>query len=349
MIFRTLRSRLTLSFLGIALVAVLTRSMALAILQKFYPNLEYFGENTEAIGMLASTLAVLIAAVVGWYISRLISAPVSALKNLITRTAKGDLSRCINLESRDEFDQLWLAFSEITAQVEKTAMSRQRFVADAAHELHTPLTALQMNLDLALDENNAADRTPLLLRGREIVKRLEGLVTNLLELERLEANGDRSRQIIIDLTELLRDRVEIWASQAEQAELLFEADLPEMPVLIRGDVSQIMRAMNQLVNNACKFTQQAGSICIMLSEKKEQTIFSIIDTGIGIPADDLPQLFSHFHRGRNAMSFPGSGLGLAIVKAIAIAHAAQVEVHSAGEGKGSRFTIRFPPVAPEHI
>ena len=97
-----------------------------------------------------------------------------------------------------------------------------------------------------------------------------------------------------------------------------------------------------MVDNACKFTPPEGTIHVTLSQEAGQAIFSVADTGIGIPADDLPQLFNRFHRGRNTMAYQGSGLGLAIVNAIVTAHGGQVQVQSAGEGKGSKFSFRLP-------
>jgi signal transduction histidine kinase len=351
MIFRTIRSRLALSFLGIALVATLAHAVSLAILQKYHanPGLDDLRQNAQAIRVLAGAIAVLLAATVGWYISYLISAPVRALTSMTDRMPKGKLSSRVNVKSLDEFEQLELSINELTEQVETSATTLQRFVVDAAHELHTPLTALRANLDLALHENNAADQARFLLRAQGIVKRLEELNTNLLELSHLEANSDVSKEAVFDLAELLRQRIEIYASQAEQAELRFEEELPVVPMFLCGNPDQITRAMNELVENACKFTPQDGIIRVALSQQKEQAVFSVIDTGIGVPPADLPLLFDRFQRGKNAGAYPGSGLGLAIVKAIVTAHGGQVEAQSLGEGKGSRFAIQFPAVPPQSL
>jgi signal transduction histidine kinase len=348
--FRSIRSRLVLSFVGILLVGVLVHGLSLVILENFFSSQRFnsLRENAVSLEVLASGIAVLLAAIVGWFISRLIFAPVQALMNITASRAKVGSSSRINVNHLDEFEQLEHSFNEMADQVETTAAIVRRFVADAAHELHTPLTALHMNLDLALNENNVEDRARFLFRAQAIVKGLEGLNTKLLELARLEANEPATRDEIIDLTALLRQRIEIYASQAEQAELLFEVELPNTSVFIRGDANQITRAMDYLVDNACKFTLQDGTVRIALSQKEEQAVFSVIDTGIGVPADDLSQLFHRFHRGRNARAYPGSGLGLAIVKLIATTHAGHVEVQSLGEGKGSRFAIKFPAVSSQN-
>jgi signal transduction histidine kinase len=294
---------------------------------------------------IASMVAVLLAAGIGSYISRLISAPVLALRNVTGRMAQGDLSSRASVESQDEIGQLALSFNEMADQVETTVTTLRRFVADAAHELRTPLTVLRSNLNLVLDEKkDAASRAAFAADAKTMIQRLEELNTNLLDLSRVEAHDPPNRDVVVDLTALLQRRNEIYASRAEQAGLVFEQDLPTAPVFIRADSSEIMRAIDNLVDNAFKFTPQDGTIGVTLSRQDEQASISVADTGIGILEDDLPQLFSRFHRGRNSAAYFGSGLGLAIVKAIVIAHGGHVEAQSAGEGKGSKFSIKLPVV-----
>jgi signal transduction histidine kinase len=290
---------------------------------------------------IASALAVLFAAAIGWYISRRISAPMLALTSMTAHMTQGDLSSRSALRSRDEIGQLAASFNEMADQVEATVTTLRRFVSDAAHELRTPLTALRTNLDLARDEKNAAKRAVFLSRAQAMVERLEELNTNLLDLSRLEANGHAAQGEIVDLGALLRPRAESYASQAEQAGLAFEVKLPEEPLRVRADGNQVLRAMDNLVDNACKFTPQGGNVRVELSAQDEQAVFSVADTGIGVPVEDLPQIFNRFHRGRNTTSYPGSGLGLAIVKAIVAANDGLVEVQSAGEGQGRQYTIKL--------
>jgi signal transduction histidine kinase len=291
---------------------------------------------------LASAIALLLAAGMGWYISRRISAPVLALTDVTGRMAHGDLSSRADVKSQDELGQLGRSFNEMANQVETTVTTLRAFVSDAAHELRTPLTVLRTNLDLMADEKDEFSRAAFVADARAMVQRLEKLNTNLLDLSRLEAYSHANTDTIIDLKELLASRSEVYASQAEQCGLTFEQDLPSEPVLVRGDGNEIMRAVDNLVDNACKFTPQDGLIRVALSQQDGKAILSISDTGIGIPEDELPQLFQRFHRGRNTTAYPGSGLGLAIVKAIVTAHEGQVDVQSLGEGRGSRFVITFP-------
>ncbi len=298
--------------------------------------------------VFASVFAVLLAAAIGWFISRRISAPILALTGVTRRMAQGDLTGRAAIRSRDEFAQLARSFNEMADQVEATIATLRRFVTDAAHELRTPLTGLRINLDLASKEKDPTELAVFLSRAQVTARRLEELNTHLLDLSRLEADHLAGGGEAIDLTDILQQRVDIYASQAEQAGLVFEMELPPAPIFIRANSSQITRAMDNLVDNACKFTPLNGSadgkVKVTLSQEDSQAIFSVADTGIGIPVDELPQLFNRFHRARNTTPSPGSGLGLAIVKAVAVAFGGQVEVQSSGEGRGSQFTIRFPVI-----
>jgi signal transduction histidine kinase len=290
--------------------------------------------------VLASAIAVLLAAAVGWLISRRISAPVLALTDATARMAAGDLSSRANLKSQDEFGVLALSFNEMADQVEGTVTALRRFVSDAAHELQTPLTALRTNLDLTADESSGSDRRVYVERAQAMVKRLEELNNNLLDLSRLEANGHTEHESIVDLNELLKQSGEIYASQAEQAGLTLEYGLPGAPTPVRGDPVRVRRAVDNLVDNACKFTPAGGRIDIRLDTAGDRVLLSVADTGIGVPEEDLPQLFNRFHRGRNATALPGSGLGLAIVKAIMDQQGGQIAVENLAQG--ARFTLAWP-------
>jgi signal transduction histidine kinase len=287
----------------------------------------------------AGLLAVLLAVLLGWYISRRISAPILALTEVTTHMAQGDLSSRANVKGRDEFGQLAHSFNEMAEQVEATITMLHRFVADAAHELQTPLTALYADLDLAAQEHEAAAQHGFVRRAQASALRLKSLTNNLLDLSRLEAQTDREPTESLDLTGLLRQTAEIYASQAEQAGLNFSLQAPDEPVYIRAHMPQMQVALDNLFDNACKFTPPEGSVTIQLQQSGLQVQLAVTDTGIGIPPDDLPHLFNRFHRSRNAANYPGSGLGLAIVKAIIEQQGGQVMVENTTSG--TRFTLHW--------
>ena len=292
--------------------------------------------------VFASAFAVLLAALIGRYISRRISAPVLALSDVTARMTQGDLSSRANIGSRDEFGQLARSFNEMAARVEETIGTLRSFVADAAHELHTPLTALQANLELARDEKNPSARTRYLARAHEQSQRLEVLVQSLLDLSRIEAAESKSTFATVDMVQLVREAGEQFASRAEQADRVFTMSLPEDDVNVMGNEIQLRQVMINLLENALKFTPASGWISLSLEHVSDQAVLTVSDSGIGIPPDDLPRLFERFHRGRNASDYAGNGLGLAIVKAIVESHGGTVTAHSAGIGEGSKFVLALP-------
>jgi signal transduction histidine kinase len=310
--------------------------------------------------VVAGIVAVILAATMGWLISRNLNAPLLDLTNATACMAGGDLSArasvstqkdswLANLKARNpvarfrkkfarrsdqnEFELLARSFNRMADQVEETVVTLRRFVSDAAHEIHTPLTALRTNLELAPDDE-------FVRRAQVQVGRLEMLTEGLLNLSRVEANEQPEVHAPVALTVLVQEVGELYASRAEQAGLTFDLVLPETPVTIRGDEEQLRCALGNLLDNAIKFTPSGGEVCVTLRQEGGWAELRVEDSGIGIPKDDLPYLFSRFHRGRNAAAYPGSGLGLAIVKAIVDAHEGQVIAENAT--RGARFILRLP-------
>lgn len=290
--------------------------------------------------LMASIIAILLAALAGWVASRDVTRPVLALTDATRRMEQGDLAMRASLpgaRQANEFQTLADSFNNMAQRVEDTVSTLRSFVSDAAHEINTPLTALKTNLELAANETDATQRGIFLARALEQNRRLELLTGGLLDLSRIEATQPTPEPF--DLRQLVAETGERFASRAEQAERSFGLSIPESDLVVSGNTSQLQRALDNLLENALKFTPPGGTIQLTLEEKDGQAILTVVDNGIGILPEDLPHLFERFHRGRNSAEYPGNGLGLAIVKAIVSAHGGSVSVVSAGRGQGSRFTI----------
>ncbi len=272
---------------------------------------------------------------IGLLLSRGISRPLVELTAVTRAMSAGDLSARVPVRRHyhGEARELAVAFNRMAGQVEETIVTLRRFVSDAAHEIHTPLTALRTNLELSPDDE-------FVQRAQAQVERLEMLTEGLLDLSRIEAGAPAEVRAPVALIPLVQEVSELYASQAEQAGLTFDLTLPETPVTVQGDEAQLQRALGNLLDNAIKFTPAGGTVSVGLYQEGEWVDLWVEDTGIGIPEDDLPHLFSRFHRGRNVAAYPGSGLGLAIVKAIVEGHGGQVR----GENieQGARFTVWLP-------
>ncbi len=291
--------------------------------------------------LIAAVLAVLVAALTGYFVSRRISRPVTALAVATTRMAQGDLSARAPGASILELGQLSSAFNLMAGHIEETILALRHFATDAAHEMKTPLTALRTNLDLAQGEADPTRLATYLQRAGEQVLHLDRLVGELLDLSRLEAGVHPAVEETFDLAELVQRTSELYATRAEQAGLMFSLELPDHPVTIVGRPTQIELAVSNLLDNGLKFTRPDGWVKASLAQEADQIVFTVSDNGIGIPEEDLPLLFDRFHRAANARSRQGSGLGLAIVNAVAQAHKGRVRAENLPEG-GARFTFSLP-------
>ena len=289
---------------------------------------------------IAGAVAVVIAGAVGWVISGRIGAPVLALAGVTARMAAGDLSARAGVHGDDEFGILASSFNEMADRLEEIVATLRQFVADAAHELHTPLTALRTNLELAATAHSAGERSKLLGEAESQVERLERLTIGLLDLSRLETGAVALERSVLDLVLLVREASEPYASQAEQRGQSFMLSVPGEPLRILGDPVQLARLVSNLLDNAVKFTPEGGAVRLNVWRDGRNAVLVVEDTGIGIPQDDLPRLFARFHRGGNAAPYPGSGLGLAIVKTIVAGHGGRIVAEPRAEG--ARFVVWLP-------
>lgn len=265
--------------------------------------------------LIASLVAVLLAGVAGWWASRRLVRPLLTLTQVTTQMADGDLAARTAVQRQDELGTLGRSFNKMADQVEGTITTLRQFIADAAHELHTPLTALQTDLQTLRQTELEPAQVAKIERAQEQAVRLQTLTNSLLDLSRIEAktNGDSE---IVNLNQLLQETAELYASRAEQKEIQFDLTLPEDALQVTGSPLRLRQAVQNLLDNALKFTPAGGEVAMELAQEADFACLTITDTGIGILEDDVPHLFGRFHRGRNTADFPGNGLGLAIVQAI---------------------------------
>jgi signal transduction histidine kinase len=295
--------------------------------------------------LLAGVAAVVLAALVGWFVSRRLTRPLLAITAASDGMARGDLSARASVDRADEIGSLAHSFNAMAETTEQTVTTLRRFVADAAHEIGTPLTALQADLELAQTQNDEPGRQRLISRAMTQAERIAHLSSGLLRLSRLETKSTVMPLEPLDLAPLLRGLGGTVASRAEQADIAFALALPESPLRVKGNPAALTTAIENLVDNALKFTPAGGTVTLGAKADGSGAVIWVQDTGIGIPAGDLGELFSRFHRGRNVSAYPGSGLGLAIVRATAQLHGGTVSAVSPppdGCSGGSRFEMRLP-------
>ena len=293
---------------------------------------------------VASISAIVIGVLAGFTASRRITVPLTALISATTAMAEGDLAVRAEPRRNDELGSLAVAFNAMASRIETTVVTLRRFVADAAHELHTPLTALRTSLELVDDESDHASRELYLTRAQKQTQRLQTLTDNLLDLSRIESGVSRIQYRDIEFNALVQEMSEIYASRSEHAGINFLLDLPTEPIIVYGNDGQLRRAFGNLLDNAIKFSPRGKSVEFSISRTGVGVTATVRDYGIGISKDELPFVFGRFRRGRNATGYTGSGLGLAIVKGIIESHGGSVIGETCTEG--TRFTVELP--LPQH-
>jgi signal transduction histidine kinase len=281
-----------------------------------------------------------VAGLVGWLVSSRLGLPIRALTRATDRMARGDLSVRADVGRGDEVGQLADSFNAMADEVEQTIAMQKRFVADAAHEFGTPLTALHANLELAQMCAQSDEERGLIDASMAEARRLERLSADLLRLSRLEARQKSQELQPVELTALVRQQSDAVASRAEQKEIEIRLDTPGEEIWVPGHLDQLGIALGNLLDNALKFTPSGGTVELGVGIGDGEARLWVKDSGSGISPEDVPRLFERFHRGRNAAEQPGSGLGLAIVRAVADIHGGSIHAESGPEG--SRFDLRLP-------
>jgi two-component system, OmpR family, phosphate regulon sensor histidine kinase PhoR len=239
-----------------------------------------------------------------------------------------------------------LVFHDVT-DLRRLERMRQDFVANASHELKTPLASIKAYtetlLDWALHDDTVNVR--FLERIDEQAERLNQLIQDLLSLARLESGQEVFDHQPLDLVPVLAACVEAHRDRAaaKNLELAFEADGQEDAAIIVADEEAVRQIADNLIDNAIKYTPENGFVQVRCSTGHDTVALEVTDTGIGIPRDDLPRIFERFYRVDKARSreLGGTGLGLSIVKHLVQSIGGRIDVASR-LGSGSRFTVRFP-------
>ena len=224
---------------------------------------------------------------------------------------------------------------------------RRDFVANASHELRSPLTVIAGYLDVMGDDKDLAQAWRAPVRDmRDQAQRMSALVSDLLTLSKLESSSKAPVDQIVDMPALLataRREALSEDDQPREIELLLESS-----AMLRGDESELKSVVTNLVSNAVRYTPDDGHITIEWFADEQGGHLSVIDNGIGVPEDDIPRLTERFYRadGGRARQQGGTGLGLAIVKHALKRHDATLDIESQ-LGEGSRFVCHFPLVRLE--
>ncbi len=287
-------------------------------------------------------LAAAIALVLTFVLSRRMSSPIGALAATARRLGRGDLSQRVQLRDRGEVRELAQAFNSMAVDLERLEQLRRNLVADVAHELRTPLSNIQGYVEAIRDGVMKPDGATLDSLNEEAAL-LSRLVDELQELSLAEAGELKLVYQEEDVTELIRRAAVSWQPQVVAKGMSLSVDLPDKLPSVNIDWQRINQVLHNLLENAVAHTGKGGIITVAAAERGAWVEISVSDTGEGIPAQDLPNIFERFYRvdRSRARATGGSGLGLTITKRLVEAHGGKIEAQSK-LGKGSRFSFTIP-------
>lgn len=303
---------------------------------------------------LAIPLALLLAGLGGYALARRSLAPVVAMSEQAQRIGAESLGeRLPVVHARDELGRLAAVFNGLLARLERAFQQQRQFMADASHELRTPVAILRAEGDVALsraDRSRAEYRESLLVM-RDEARRLSRIVDDLFTLARADARQLAPRRAQLYMEELLSDAVRALRSVADAgAVTLAYAPTEEAP--FEGDADMLLRAVLNLLDNAVKHTPPGGRVTVELARAGAVYEICVHDTGAGIPPEAQPHVFDRFYRADPVRSRPaggsstaGAGLGLPIARWIAEAHGGTLRLLSSGP-EGSSFVLQLPAPQP---
>ncbi|MBJ7522174.1 MAG: HAMP domain-containing protein [Solirubrobacteraceae bacterium] len=284
---------------------------------------------------------VLAAGILGRVVSGTAMRPLERLRDAVDHVGRtGDLTRRVPEDGPAELRDVAVRFNRMLERLEAStnaldasARAQRRLVADASHELRTPIAVLRTNIEVlqAAPELAGGEREAMLGEVDEQLQELGGLVSDLIEL----ARGDEPLPALDDvrLDELVAGEV-AWARRHGTG---VQFDVEAEPTVVDADSERLARAVRNLLDNAVKFSPPGGVVEVRVADG----VISVRDHGRGIAVDDLPHVFDRFWRADGARDVPGSGLGLAIVRQTVEAHGGEVVVDGAVPGGGARFEIRL--------
>ncbi len=267
--------------------------------------------------------------------------PLRLLTRATEHIARGDLSHRVILKARDEFGRLGESFNRMIDNLSRSETARKTMTADIAHELRTPVTIIQGNLEAILDGVYSAD-TETIAPIYEETLHLGRLIDDLRDLALAESGELHLSKEPTDILVLVNQVVEtVNASLEGGPRVLVSApeELPAVPL----DSMRMRQVLANLLSNALRYTPEEIEIRVEIEVWENMLVLRVLDRGPGIPEDELPHLFERFYRGDEARTRAtgGSGLGLAIAKQWVEAHGGKINASNRSEG-GACFTILLP-------
>ncbi len=294
---------------------------------------------------LGALLAGLLGLLLGVVLSRSLTAPLRRLAEAAHAVANRDFSRRVKVEGSTELVEVAQAFNQMTAALEEAERQRRNMVADIAHELRTPLSVLQGNLQAILDGVYPLDSEEI-ARLYDETRLLGRLVDDLRELALADAGQLRLNLQPLEIAPVVRATVDTLAPAAEAQGVALSVELPEDLPPVRADPDRVSQVLRNLLVNALQHTPAGGSVVVRAALKVGAVEIAVSDTGEGIAPEDLPHVFERFwrtdvSRSRDRRWSGGTGLGLSVAQSLVEAQGGHIGAESV-PGRGSTFRFTLP-------
>jgi signal transduction histidine kinase len=308
------------------------------------PEIQKTGANILRIFLPAVFISLIISFVFVYILSKKITNPLKQMTEAAKKIASGDWQREFSYTGNDEVAVLADSFNHMIKTLENLEKMRRDFVVNISHELRTPMTSINGFIEGILDGTIPQEQHNKYLNVvKEEVRRLQRLVSDMLDIARMEAGEIKVNITAFDICEVVRLSVIHLQQMIEEKNINFRANFEQESMIVKADRDAIQRVIINLLHNAAKFTPKQGSILVAVREIKGKAEITISDSGEGISKEDLPYIFDRFHKADKSRSKDKTsvGLGLYIVKNILKAHNEQIKAESE-IGKGTVFTFTLP-------
>ncbi|MFT5699236.1 MAG: heavy metal sensor kinase [Desulforhopalus sp.] len=310
-------------------------------------DIEIALERLLSILCWAVPLTIVLAGGGGVFLARQVFRPIEKITETAKKIEESDLSRRIDVTSKDELGRLATTLNQMIARLESAFIRQKDFTSDASHELRAPLTVIQAESTLALQRPREAQeyRKSLEMIAQES-EHLAAIINQLLILARADAGKEQQVFEIINIADFVRDLCRDVEIICQEKKLTLKQERFD-DSFVMGDIRSLRNLFHNLLDNAMRYTPEGGSITVMVYRKDTLAVVSIKDTGIGIATDEQSLIFERFYRVDKARSrsVGGSGLGLAICNNIIKGHGGSISVESE-LNQGSTFHVTFPVISP---
>lgn len=278
----------------------------------------------------------------GWLSGRAIR-PIATMSATAKSISAENLSHRIDLKETDnELGQLALVLNQTFDRLQSAFEQQARFTADASHELRTPLSVIMTQIELALSKPRSSDEYLAALEAcQRASRRMRSLIDSLLLLARFDSGQPELKVERLDLSEIATESVELVRPLADERHIQLGSDTPPVPFV--GDRQRLGQVVTNLLSNAIRYNHDGGRVDVRVERVNGDAVVSVSDTGIGIPAGDLPHIFERFFRvdRARARADGGTGLGLAICQSVVEAHGGQITARSELQ-RGTTVEVRLP-------